>query len=240
MKYSEPLLTGTLIKRYKRFLADVRCEDGSEITIHCPNTGSMKNCAEPGSRVWFSDSHNDKRKYRHTWELVSVGDVGSEFPLAGINTGLANKLVQEAVEGDVIPALSGYSSIRREVKYGAENSRIDLLLESEGRSACYVEVKNVTLSVGSDGSFPDAVTERGRKHLRELIAVVEGGERAVLLFCVQHSGIESVRPADEIDPEYGKTLRLAAQVGVEIIAWQANMSSTEIVLKRELPVDLSL
>lgn len=238
MKYPEPLLTGTLIKRYKRFLADVRCEDGKEITIHCPNTGSMKNCAEPGSRVWFSDSHNEKRKYRHTWELVCVGDVGADEPIAGINTGLANKLAQEAVENGVIPALSGYTNVRREVKYGDENSRIDLLLESEDRVPCYVEVKNVTLATGGDGSFPDAVTERGRKHLRELISVVEKGERAVLLFCVQHSGIDTVRPADEIDPKYGETLRQAVKAGVEVMAWKAAMSPEEIRLDSELPVNL--
>ena len=237
MKYPEPLLTGILLQRYKRFLADVMFDDGTEVTIHCPNTGSMKNCAEPGSRVWFSDSHNEKRKYRHTWEVVSVGG-GDQQVLAGINTGLANKLVQEAVELDVVPALTGYDSIRREVKYGEEKSRIDLLLESEGRPPCYVEVKNVTLAHGSIASFPDAVTERGRKHLRELISVVERGQRAVLFYCVQHTGVVSLRPADEIDPKYGETLRQAAAAGVEVMAWQADMSPEEIVLVRELPVCL--
>lgn len=237
MKYPEPLLTGLLLQRYKRFLADVTFDDGTEITIHCPNTGSMKNCAEPGSRVWFSDSHNEKRKYRHTWEIVSVGE-GDHQALAGINTGLANKLVQEAVEHDVVPTLSGYDSLRREVKYGEENSRIDLLLESEGRAPCYVEVKNVTLASGNVASFPDAVTERGRKHLRELISVVERGQRAVLFFCVQHTGVVSVKPADEIDPKYGEVLRQAVAAGVEVIAWQADMSPEEIVLVRELPVCL--
>ena len=234
MKYPEPLLTGTLIKRYKRFLADVRREDGSEITIHCANTGSMKNCAEPGSPVWFSDSHNEKRKYRHTWEIVGV-EAGA---MAGINTGFANKLVQEAIELDVVPALTGYKQLRREVKYGEENSRIDILLESDGRAPCYVEVKSVTLGMGRTASFPDAVTERGRKHLRELISVVEQGQRAVLFFCVQHTGVDVVKPADEIDPKYGETLRQAVAAGVEVMAWQADISAEAITLVRELPVNL--
>ena len=222
MKYPEPLLTGTLIKRYKRFLADVKREDGSEITIHCANTGSMKNCAEPGSPVWFSDSHNEKRKYRHTWEIVGV-EAGA---MAGINTGFANKLVQEAIELDVVPALTGYELLRREVKYGEENSRIDILLESDGRAPCYVEVKSVTLGMGRIASFP------------ELISVVEQGGRAVLFFCVQHTGVDLVKPADEIDPKYGETLRQAVAAGVEVMAWQADISAEAITLVRELPVNL--
>ncbi|PCJ45430.1 MAG: DNA/RNA nuclease SfsA [Moraxellaceae bacterium] len=234
MQYPEPLITGTLVKRYKRFLADVTLNDGTEITIHCANTGSMKNCADPGSAVWFSDSHNEKRKYRHTWEIVAV-EGGA---LAGINTGLANKLAQEAIELGVIPELSGYAGLRREVGYGQEKSRIDILLEDSARPPCYVEVKNVTLGRGKIAAFPDAVTERGRKHLRELISVVEKGERAVLLFCVQHTGVTSVVPADDIDPQYGKAIRQAAAAGVEIMAWQADISTTEITLVRELPVYL--
>ncbi|MBA53876.1 MAG: DNA/RNA nuclease SfsA [Pseudomonadales bacterium] len=233
MKFDPPLIQGTLIKRYKRFLADIRLPDGSELTLHCPNTGSMKNCNEPGSKVWFSDSENPKRKYRHTWEIVAVG----ENALAGINTGRANALVKEAIEAGTISELQGYSTIRSEVKYGEENSRIDLLLESP-QQHCYVEIKNLTLGEGDIGYFPDAVTERGRKHLRELEAMVQQGHRAVLFFCVQHTGVTVAKPADHIDPKYGEALRHAHAAGVEIMAWQCDMNAHEIRVARPLPVEL--
>lgn len=232
MKFDPVLSSGTLIKRYKRFLADIELPGGEIITIHCPNTGSMKNCNEPGSAVLFSDSGNPKRKYRHTWEAVAVGDGGVHW--AGINTGLANKLVQEALQNQVIAELRGYESLRTEVKYGNENSRIDLLLEGPG--SCFVEVKNVTLGEGETGYFPDAVTERGRKHLRELAAMVAQGYRAVLLFCVQHTGVTEVRPADHIDPGYGETLRAVLAQGVEAYAYQAEISAAEIRLVRPLSI----
>lgn len=237
MKFDPPLLTGTLIKRYKRFMADVKLPSGEVITIHCPNTGSMLNCNQPGSAVWFSDSGNPKRKYRHTWEQVAVG-VDGEYR-AGINTGLANKLVKEAIEQGVISELRGYDSLRTEVKYGNENSRIDLLLETvTPPQQCFVEVKNVTLGEQGIAYFPDAVTDRGRKHLRELVSMVQAGYRAVLLFCVQLTGVSEVRPADHIDPAYGEALRLASTEGVEICAWQADITAQEIALVRPLPVVL--
>lgn len=236
MQFDPPFQSGVLIQRYKRFMADVRLDDGTELTLHCPNTGSMKNCAEPGSRVWFSDSGNDKRKYRHTWELVAV----QHGAIAGINTGRANKLVQEAIEQEQIPALAGYASVRSEVKYGSENSRIDLLLEGGHHDrACFVEIKSVTLGEDSTGYFPDAVTERGRKHLRELMAMVAQGQRAVLFFCVQHTGVNIIKPADHIDPAYGKQLREAAESGVEIMAWSWQLSAQAAQLDCELPVDLA-
>lgn len=235
MQFDPPLQSGILIRRYKRFLADVRLADGSEITVHCPNTGSMKNCADPGSRVWFSDSGNDKRKHRHTWELVQMQDGA----IVGINTGRANALVLEVLQSGIIDALSGYETIRSEVKYGSENSRIDLLLEADGRPSCFVEVKSVTLREGTVGFFPDAVTERGRKHLRELINVVEQGQRAVLFFCVQHTGVSVVKPADHIDPAYGKQLREAAESGVEVLAWRWQLSPQGAIVECALPVDLS-
>lgn len=231
MKFPEPLQTGTLIKRYKRFLADIELESGEIITIHCPNTGSMKNCAEPGSQVWFSDSHNEKRKYRYTWEIVAVAAKAK----AGINTGLANKLVLEALKKDKVEALAGYPVIRTEVKYGAENSRIDLLLESETEQ-CFVEVKSVTLGEGKVAYFPDAVTTRGHKHLRELMAMKAEGHRAVLFFCVQHTGVSEVRPADSIDPQYGQLLREAIGCGVEVIAMRARIDSSAILLDKMVPV----
>ena len=239
MKFDPPLLTGKLISRYKRFMADIELPSGEILTIHCPNTGSMLNCKEPGSQVWFSDSGNPKRKYRHTWEVVAVGKDGA--CRAGINTGRANKLVKEAIEQGVIAGLQGYDSVRSEVKYGHENSRIDLLLEKDGEEhteQCFVEVKNVTLGEDGVAYFPDAVTERGRKHLRELAAMAKEGHRSVLVFCVQLTGVSEVRPADHIDPAYGEALRLAAEQGVEVIAYQAAISEREICLENPLPVVL--
>lgn len=231
MKIDPPLEQATLLKRYKRFLADIRLANGEEMTIHCPNTGSMKNCWAPDTPCWFSRSNDPKRKLPGTLEITTTGD---GF-LTGVNTGRPNKLVREAIENGVIAELQGYSEIRPEVKYGDENSRIDLLL-IEGERRCYVEVKNTTLGVG-DGRvlFPDAVTTRGAKHLRELMAMVEQGHRAVLVFCVQHSGAQSVGPADEIDPVYGQTLREAMEAGVEVIAYGCDLSAEEINLKLALP-----
>lgn len=227
-----PLISATLIKRYKRFLADVELDGGEVITVHCPNTGAMTGCAEPGSRVWLSLSDNPKRKYPYTWELVDTlsGD------RACVHSVKANALVKEAIEGGVVEALSGYDRIRTEVKFGAENSRVDLLLESDG-DQCFVEVKSVTLLLDKGlGVFPDAVSERGRKHLRELIEVKRQGHRSVLFFCVQHSGIERVAPADLIDPRYGETFREALAAGVEVIAYGANISLQAIILENSLPV----
>jgi sugar fermentation stimulation protein A len=208
-----------LIRRYKRFLADIELESGEVTTIHCPNTGSMKNCQPTGSRVWYSTSDNPKRKYAHTWEIVEVD--GSH--LVGINTGLANKLVLEALQQNVLPEFSGYELIRSEVAYGEQRSRIDILLQESslaGQNDCYIEVKNVSLGMGDGlGLFPDAVTTRGQKHLQELMGMREQGYRAVLLFCVQHTGISRLSPADGIDPEYGRLLRQAAAAGVEVLAY---------------------
>lgn len=238
MKFTPPLMTATLIKRYKRFLTDVTLPDGSFLTMHCPNTGSMTGCAEPGSRIWYSKSENPKRKYPHTFELIEV----AEAAIAGVNTGRANALVREAIENGLVEELQGYQSLKAEVRYGNENSRIDFLLQEHSvrfNELCYVEVKSVTLSVGEGlGLFPDAVTTRGAKHLRELIQMKADGHRAVLFFCVQHTGIDRVEPADAIDPEYGKTLRLAADAGVEIIAYKAKVSATEIILAEAVPVNL--
>ncbi|UZJ46233.1 DNA/RNA nuclease SfsA [Marinimicrobium sp. C6131] len=224
-----------LLRRYKRFLADVRLSDGTEMTIHCPNTGSMRHCVVPESPCWFSDSGNPKRKYRHTWEVATVP--GGH--LAGVNTGRANLLVEMALNAGRIAELTGYSMLRREVPYGQERSRIDFLLTEDGRPPCYVEVKSVTLMEQSgQGLFPDAVSERGRKHLRELMDIVRGGDRAVLLYCVQHTGIDWVEPADAIDPAYGQALREAAAAGVEIVAYRADIRPEEarIELTRPVPV----
>jgi sugar fermentation stimulation protein A len=238
MKFATPLQEATLIKRYKRFLADVVLADGSMTTLHCPNTGSMINCAEPGSRVWYSVAGNAARKYPFTWELVEV----DECHRVGINTGRANALVKEALQNEVIPELRGYATLQSEVAYGSEGSRIDFLLSGGGEElqpSCYLEVKSVTLGLGDGlGAFPDAVTARGLKHLRELVAMREGGQRAVLLFCVQHTGIDMVVPADHIDPAYGRGLREARAAGVEVLAWGCDIGSQEIILRRELSVHM--
>jgi len=238
MKFDPPFQQARLVKRYKRFLADIALDDGRELTIHCPNTGSMLNCSTPGCRIWFSTSSSKTRKYPHTFELIEV-EGGA---LAGINTGRANSLVREALASGLVSALCGYGQVRSEVRYGQENSRIDFLLSDHNEypgQACYVEVKNVTLGLGDGlGQFPDAVSTRGSKHLRELMMIAEQGDRAVLFFCVQHSGIEQVSPATGIDPVYSETLVQAAQAGVEIMAWQAKMGPAEIRLAREIPVVL--
>lgn len=220
MKYSPPLQQGRLIKRYKRFLTDIQLADGTEITIHCPNTGSMKNCLFPGNKVWYSTSDNPKRKYPNTFELMQNND----GHLIGINTGNANALAEQAINAGVISELTGYDTLAREVKYGTENSRIDILLTSQSSPKCYIEVKSCTLLDNGQGYFPDAVTVRGQKHLRELMAMVQQGHRAVLLFVVQHSGIESVKPAAHIDPKYTELIKQAISEGVEILAYKVNMS----------------
>ncbi|MCW8885840.1 MAG: DNA/RNA nuclease SfsA [Motiliproteus sp.] len=240
MRFEFPLQQGVLLRRYKRFMADILLDDDSQLTAHCPNTGSMKNCNTPESRVWFWDSKNEKRKYPHTWELVEI----DHQHWACINTGRANKLVVEGIESGVIEELQGYQKIRTEVKYGAENSRIDILLEGVEQS-CYVEVKNVTLLMEDGiGAFPDAVSARGTKHLRELAAEVEKGNRAVLLYCVAHTGIERVVPADHIDSEYGQELRKAVASGVEVYAYRTDIQvegeAPSITLKDSLEVDLSM
>ena len=238
MLFPHPLVEGRLLRRYQRFLADVRLGDGQVVTAHCPNTGSMLGCKTPESRVWLSPADNPKRKLAWTWEIVEADGV-----LVGLHTGRSNGLVAEAITAQVVPELAGYASLRGEVPYGGDNgkggfrSRIDLLLEDPARPPCYVEVKNVTAAVeGGEGFFPDAVTARGAKHLREMMEEVARGHRAVMFFCVQRGDVARVRPADHIDPEYGRTLRQALASGVEALAWGAEVSPTGIRLVRPLPV----
>jgi len=230
MRLPSPLHSGRLIRRYQRFLADIKLDDGTIVTAHCPNSGSMKGCSMPGSRVLLSRSDKPGRRCPFTWELVEVGG-----GWVGINTGLPNNLVREGIERGIVAELQGYASIRGEVRYGGENSRIDLLLEGN-TERCYVEVKNVTLVEGGRALFPDAVTTRGQKHLRELMAVVRSGDRGVIFFVVQHHDGESVAPADAIDPEYGRLLRLATGGGVEALAYRALVTPDEVRLLRRLQV----
>lgn len=234
MHFSPPLAPATLIKRYKRFLADVVTPDGVELTLHCPNTGDMTGCATPGDTVWYSTSTVATRKYPHTWELTHTQDGA----LICVNTLRANTLAREALESGKISELQGYERVLREVKYGAERSRIDFMLQAENRVNCYIEVKSVTLSQQGNGYFPDAVTARGQKHLRELMSVVAQGDRAVLLFAVLHTAIEHVAPARHIDPTYAQLLYEAQQKGVEILAYKATVSADNMTLTTPLPVRL--
>ncbi len=229
MHYSEKLIAGKLLRRYNRFLADIELEDMTKITAHCPNSGSMKTCAEPGWQVRLSEQANPKRKYRYTWEMVHNGTCW-----IGINTGVPNRIAEEAIRAGTISELSGYSEIEREKKYG-QNSRIDLLLSRPGQQ-CFVEVKNVSL-VEADGCyyFPDSVTERGRKHLHELMSMIDMGHRAVMLFIVQRSDGSYFRPAAHIDPQYAQTLREANLYGVEILVYRAEVSPEKIELVESVP-----
>ena len=240
MHYSEPLQEARLIKRYKRFL-DVQLADGNVITLHCPNTGSMKNCLHPDYRVWYSVSNNPKRKHPYTWEQAEVPVQQHEvikLTRAGINTHQANKIVEEHLHSQNNPSLAAYQTIRKEVRYGSENSRIDFLLTQEGLADCYIEVKSVTLAMEDGlGLFPDAVTSRGTKHLRELMEMVAAGHRAILFFCVQHSGINRVAIAKEIDPIYAETLALAVKAGVEIQVWGCELSTEQIKITHPLPFE---
>ena len=231
MRFPAPLIPGTLIQRYKRFLADVRLDDGTLVTAHCTNTGSMQGCNAPGSRVYLSEQHGKNRKLPFTWELIRVGRT-----LVGINTLAANRLAREGIETGLVRELQGYESLRAEVPT-RPGARLDFLLENPAQQ-CYVEVKNVTLVVDRVAAFPDSVSERGTKHLKELIRLRRRGHRAVLLFVIQRGGCPSFRPADEIDPEYGRWLRRSARAGVEIYPYRANVTVRGIALSEAVPLQL--
>ncbi|MES0266506.1 DNA/RNA nuclease SfsA [Citrobacter sedlakii] len=232
MQFSPPLQRATLVKRYKRFLADVITPDGTELTLHCPNTGAMTGCAEPGDTVWYSTSENTKRKYPHTWELTET----QNGALICVNTLWANRLTKEALEQGRVSELSGYSTLKSEVKYGAERSRIDFMLQADFRPDCYIEVKSVTLAEKDFGFFPDAITERGQKHLRELMSVAAEGKRAVIFFAVLHSAITRFSPARHIDAKYAQLLIEAQRKGVEILVYKAELSAESMTLKEPLPI----
>ena len=232
MRFASELIRATLIRRYKRFLADVRLANGVELTAHCANTGSMLGCQTPGAVVWLSRMGNPSRKYPYSWELVEV----ENGTLVGINTSRSNHLAREAIEAGLVPQPSAILGLRAEVPYGQEGSRADFLVSCED-GPCTIEVKNVTAAV-DDGIalFPDAVSERGSRHLRELMSVVASGERATLLYCVQRDDVGEVRPADSIDPVYGRTLREARDAGVELLALRARVSTVGVELCEHLPV----
>lgn len=222
------LISGTLIRRYKRFLADVQLDNGDTVTAHCPNTGSMKGCCEPRQPVYLSIHDNPRRKLKYTWELIRMPS-----SLVGVNTLVPNRLVFESVRAGKIAELSGYHHVRREVKISA-HSRIDLALSGDGRRQCYVEIKNCTLVEDGTAQFPDAVTARGLKHLHELVAQVESGSRAVMFYFIQRMDAGIFKPADHIDADYGKQLRRAVDQGVEILAYDVAIDLRGIRLNRRL------
>ena len=235
LKLSKPLYRGRLVKRYKRFLADVVLDDGTALTAHCPNPGAMIGVAEPGSSVWLSRSDNPKRKLAYTFELIEVAGL-----LVGVNTNHPNAIVTEAVIAGDVPELAGYASHRREVKYG-QNSRIDLLLSDPGRGLCYVEVKNVHLKRGSGpyptaAEFPDSVTSRGAKHLAELATMVAAGHRAVSVYLVQRMDCDCFSLAGDIDPAYDAAFKQAAKQGVETLVLTTKITTDEIVVNGRLPM----
>jgi sugar fermentation stimulation protein A len=230
MRFLAPLVRATLIQRYKRFLADVRFEDGATETVHVANPGTMLGLVTPGAEVWLSPAGNPARKLRWNWEMVR--DHGH---LVGVNTAHPNRIVAEALAADAIPELRGYASHRREVKYG-RNSRIDVLLESDGRPPCYLEVKNVHMKRGPDACFPDCITARGAKHLEELADMVRAGNRAVMLFLVQRDDCGDFTLADDIDPAYAAGFDRARAAGVEALCYACRLSPEEIALDRPLVI----
>ena len=233
MRFHAPLLRGTLLRRYKRFLCDVALEAGEAVTAHCANPGAMFGLTEPGAEVWLSPALNPKRKLRYTWELVRIG-----AHLVGVNTWHPNAIVAEAIGGGRIASLVGYAGLRREVRYGA-NSRVDVLLEERGRPPCYVEVKNAHL-VREPGlaEFPDAVTARGVKHMRELAALAGQGQRAIVFYVVQREDCQRFAIADDIDPAYGAAFGAALASGVETMVHACKLSPDAIVLDQPLALAL--
>jgi sugar fermentation stimulation protein A len=235
MRFAAPLIPATLIKRYKRFLADVTMLDGSAITVHVANPGAMTGLATPGARVWLSKSDKAGRKLPHSWELVEA-DFGRGLELVGVNTAHPNPLVGAALTAGAIPSLAGYDTIRREVKYG-KNSRVDFLLESAARSPCYVEIKNVHLMRQPGlAEFPDAKTERGAKHLEELGGMVEQGHRAVMLYLIQIGSAERFALARDVDPKYGAAFDRARSRGVEAMAWKCMITMEGIEIAEPVPM----
>ena len=236
MRFTESLQRGTLLRRYKRFFADVLLDGGETVVAHCPNPGSMLSVNMPGSEVWLEPNDKPGRTLRFTWELIRI-----DGALVGINTCRTNDLAAEAIAGDRIPELAGYTTVRREVRFGL-NSRVDLLLEKAGAPTCLVEVKNVTLRRGSDDAtpveFPDSVTARGLKHLIELTEAVRLGFRAVVLFVVQRTDAPGLRFAGDIDPAFARAMRLATDSGVEVCCYRCVVAVDGVSLAGAIPVEL--
>jgi sugar fermentation stimulation protein A len=235
MRFAAPLIPATLIRRYKRFLADVALPSGETVTVHCANPGAMTGLAAPGAPVWLSRSDNPKRKLAHSWELVEV-DLGSGPELVGINTTNPNALAAEAIAARLVPELQGYGSVRREVKYG-RNSRVDFLLEEPGRPPCFLEIKNVHLMRQKGlAEFPDAVTKRGAKHLVELADMAAAGARAIMLFLVQIGSAERFAVARDIDRDYGAQFDRARAQGVEALAHRCRLTRAGIEVAEPIAI----
>ncbi|MDD9911865.1 MAG: DNA/RNA nuclease SfsA [Alphaproteobacteria bacterium] len=232
MKFDKPILKATFLKRYKRFFVDAQLPDGITVTAHCPNTGSMKGLLVEGADMYLTHHNDPKRKLQYTTEVIFT----PTSPV-GINTSRPNKLVAEAITNGTIAELQGYETIKPEVKYGT-NSRIDLLLTAPNKPDCYVEVKNTTMAEGHTAMFPDAVTERGRKHLNELAEMVKQGHRAVMVFLTQRMDCTTFTPADNIDPAYGETLRHVLNAGVEAICYDCTINEKEITTRNKLEIKL--
>lgn len=235
MRFPAPLTPATLVKRYKRFLADVVLPSGETITVHCANPGAMTGLNTPGAQVWLSRSPNLNRKLAHSWELVEA-DLGAGGELIGINTAHPNALAAEAIAAGAIAELTGYASIRREVRYGS-NSRVDFLLEGAARPRCWLEIKNVHLMREPGlAEFPDAVTKRGAKHLGDLAAMVAAGERAVMLFLIQIGSARRFTLARDIDPAYGRAFDAARRAGVEALAYRCAITRDGIEVVAPVPI----
>ncbi len=232
--FQTPLIQASFIKRYKRFFVDAKLEDGTVITSHTNNTGSMKGLLENNPTAYFTPNNDPKRKLKFALEMVDNGT-----SLVGVNTSIPNSLVFESITAGDVPELTGYANAKREVKYGKEGkSRIDVFLSDDHKPDCYVEVKNTTLKVGNQAQFPDAVTSRGTKHLEELILEVEKGHRAVMFYLAQRSDCTSFSTANDIDPVYSETLKKAIQAGVEVLCYSCTLSPQNIQLGKKLPIDL--
>lgn len=230
MQFISPLIAGKLIQRRMRFLADVLLDDGTQITAHVPNSGAMLGVKDPGMRVWLSESDNPNRKLKYTLELVECDGV-----LVGVNTSHPNPLAERSIAAGLIPELTGYATLKREVKYG-QNSRIDLLLTDPARPACYVEVKNVHMKRADDlAEFPDSITSRGAKHMAELADMVNQGHRAVVLFIVQRADVAYFSIARDLDPAYFAALNDAVKKGVQVLCYRCTMTHTKIELDTQIP-----
>jgi sugar fermentation stimulation protein A len=234
VRYPTPLLEGVLLARRARFLADCRLDSGESVVAHCVNSGSLRGVLQPGQRVRLSRADRPGRKLLFTWEHALVG---KEW--VGVNTAVPNRVVGEALDAGLVPEAAAWPRVRREVRFGRENSRVDFLLERDGGPSFALEVKNCSMALGGRALFPDSVTERGRKHLRELAAEVRAGRGAAVLFFVHRADCDRVSPADAVDPAYGRALRWAARQGVRILAYAAAFDAEGVRLGRPLAVDLS-
>jgi len=227
-----PLIKGILVKRYKRFLADVQLENGEIVTAHCANSGRMTSCAQAGQPVYLSVHDNPRRKFKYTWEMIEMPD-----SMVGVNTMVPNRLVAQSIQAGRVAELDDYDLIQREVKI-SKGSRLDICLRKDDGDCCYVEVKNCTLVTAGLAQFPDAVTTRGRKHLVELQKLVDGGSRCVMFFLIQRMDASVFAPADHIDPQYGQELRRANENGVELLAYDVTINTEMIALRKRLPIRL--